>query len=102
MAHDYTASNAPFACAYIVLWMLDRLRAEGIQLFYNYLPGLIADLSGQYSNYTDVSPCFDSLLYQIQHINETVIGLPPNMEVCDQFILFVLVLNTCEYHLLDG
>lgn len=61
--------------------MYDRLRRSGIQLFYNYLPELITDLSGQYSNYTIVAPCFDSLLYQIEHINETVIGLPPNMEV---------------------
>lgn len=75
--------------------MHDRLRAEGIQLFYNRLPGLITDLSGQYNNYTAVSPCFDSLLYQIEHINETVIGLPPNMEVRDRCLL----LCTCSRYM---
>lgn len=94
MAHD-CQQEAVFLVFLLILtlflWMHDRLRAEGIQLFYNYLPGLIADLSGQYNNYTAVSPCFDSLLYQIEHINETVIGLPPNMEVLDLSIFLYLL-----------
>ena len=58
-----------------------RLRDAGIQLRNTDLPPLITDLSGQYSGYTTVQPCFDSLLYQMRHINETVIALPPAMEV---------------------
>lgn len=74
------------------MYMYGRMRDEGIQLYYNYLPELITDLSGQYSNYTTVQPCFDSLLYQMQHINQTVIGLPPNLEVC---LLSRLQSSTC-------
>ena len=61
--------------------MHGRLRDVGTQLSGTDLPPLITDLSGQYSGYTDVQPCFDSLLYQMQHINETVIALPPAMQV---------------------
>ena len=81
MACDQTAKKSNFQLCSHCFWMCDRLRDAGVQLFYNYLPELITDLSGQYSDYTTVQPCFDSLLYQIEHINETVIGLPPNMEV---------------------
>ena len=76
--------------------MHDRLRDAGVQLYFNYLPELITDLSGQYSNYTTVQPCFDSLLYQIQHINETVIGLPPNLEVHVLWCLPMLALVLWE------
>lgn len=62
--------------------MLVRLKNWATQLSGTDLPPLITDLSGQYSGYTGVQPCFDSLLYQMQHINETVIALPPAMQVC--------------------
>ena len=63
------------------LWVHDRLRSAANQLSGTNLPSLITDLSGQYTGYTTVQPCFDGLLYQIQHINQTVIALPPNLEV---------------------
>jgi hypothetical protein len=45
------------------------------------MPYLIADLNAQNSGYTATQPCMDTLLYQIEHINETVIALPPAMSV---------------------
>lgn len=58
-----------------------RLYSDAYDLFWHQLPYLIADLSGQYSGYTATQPCLDTLLYQIEHINETVIALPPAMTV---------------------
>lgn len=63
---------------------IGRLQTEALKLYYQNLPGLIFNLNGQYSGYTTVQPCFDTLLYQIDHINETVIALPPAMAVCSQ------------------
>ena len=58
-----------------------RLYSDAYDLFWHQLPYLIADLSGQYSGYTATQPCLDTLLYQIEHINETVIALPAAMTV---------------------
>lgn len=58
-----------------------RLKNAGIQLSNTDLPPLIPELSGQYSGYNGVQPCFDTMLYQMQHINETVIALPRAMQV---------------------
>ena len=57
------------------------MQNEALKLYYQNLPGLIVNLNGQYSGYTTVQPCFDTLLYQIDHINETVIALPASMAV---------------------
>ncbi|KAL3142107.1 hypothetical protein ABBQ32_004725 [Trebouxia sp. C0010 RCD-2024] len=60
---------------------LTSLKNAGIQLSNTDLPPLIPELSGQYSGYNGVQPCFDTMLYQMQHINETVIALPRAMQV---------------------
>lgn len=65
----------------------NRLRTAGTQLTGTELPPLITELSGQYSGYSGVQPCFDTLLYQMQHINQTVIALPPAMQVCSHAFL---------------
>ena len=62
-----------------------RLRDTAYDGYYHRLPFLITDLSGQYDNYTAVEPCMDSFLYRIEHINETVIALPPAVEVSIAF-----------------
>ena len=58
-----------------------RLRIEAYNGFYHYLPFLITDLNAQPMGYATAEPCMDSFLYQIEHINETVIALPPQMAV---------------------
>jgi len=57
------------------------LRADAFELYWHQLPYLITDLTGQSSGYTATQPCMDTLLYQIEHINETVIALPAAMSV---------------------
>ncbi|DBB04425.1 TPA: hypothetical protein ACH3X1_012907 [Trebouxia sp. C0004] len=57
------------------------LQSDASELYYHRLPFLITDLTGQFTGYTSVQPCMDMLLYQIEHINETVIALPPAVEV---------------------
>ena len=64
------------------------LQSDASELYYHRLPFLITDLTGQSTGYTAVQPCMDTLLYQIEHINETVIALPPAVEV-----------NACHPHL---
>ena len=58
-----------------------RLRTEAYDGYYHYLPFLITDLNAQPTGYATAEPCMDSFLYQIEHINETVIALPPQMTV---------------------
>ena len=67
----------------IVLYRLVGTDTAGASnLYYHQLPFLIRDLSQQSTNYTATQPCMDTFLYQIEHINETVIALPPAAEVC--------------------
>ena len=51
------------------------------ELYWHRLPFLITDLTSQSTGYTAMQPCMDTLLYQIEHINQTVIALPPAMSV---------------------
>ena len=61
--------------------LLCRLRSEAYEGRYHHLPFLVTDLAAQPEGYATAEPCMDSFLYQIEHINETVIALPPAMAV---------------------
>ncbi|KAL0048626.1 hypothetical protein WJX82_007262 [Trebouxia sp. C0006] len=55
------------------------LVSTAYELYWHRLPFLITDLTSQSTGYTATQPCMDTLLYQIEHINQTVIALPSAM-----------------------
>ncbi|DBA78043.1 TPA: hypothetical protein ACH3X2_008019 [Trebouxia sp. C0005] len=58
---------------------LGTLMSTAWELYWHQLPFLITDLTSQATGYTTTQPCMDTLLYQIEHINQTVIALPAAM-----------------------
>ena len=67
--------------AELSLMCVCRLVSTAYELYWHRLPFLITDLTSQSTGYTATQPCMDTLLYQIEHINQTVIALPSVMSV---------------------
>ena len=67
--------------AELSLMCICRLMSTAWELYWHRLPFLITDLTSQSTGYIATQPCMDTLLYQIEHINQTVIALPPAMSV---------------------
>lgn len=84
--------------AVLSLMCVCRLMSTAYELYWHRLPFLITDLTSQSTGYTTTQPCMDTLLYQIEHINQTVIALPSAMSVRPLLKLgpCLLSLRTCK------